>query len=534
MPQIGASVATGTIGPSGGGSIAYSNAFLVGATPWGRDGVVLTFDSFPAFVRGTGGLNKMASVAGGTTNDTITVETSADVVQNYYAAKAYFENKGSGSPGVLYFCRVVKSSAGASAATMTKNDGGANNTTFTAKDKGQFGNAIRVTGTNPSPRRGTGWALFKVERRIGSTSVVTEYWDIANATDAASASVKSELVTITLPSGGQLPSTFAEAKLNSGTPGTVDGYDATAADMVGTVSAANVRTGIQAFNDVRLGSGIVMVPGRYSTTVRAGLATHLASYDRLAFIGAPSGLLLSTVVADLSTQTGNGMCYFWPQVRVADQNSDSSGTLLVDPVGHIAGLQAKMHRDYRGPHKSPAGTTHPLVGVIDVECQSNGDELVSDSGSNTLGDSFINTIRRKGNPAAIVQWGNFTLAQDGRFRQINASHTVNVVRQTLLQKMEPYTHEPIDPQGKLFGKLDADARQFLTLLYDVGAFFGNRPGKEPKAGDAFTVVCDRSNNTDATLAANELHLDVSIVPTPNATAVVCNLMVAAPGFAKIG
>lgn len=532
MADIGASVATGTIGPSGAGSIAYSNGFFVIASPWGPDGVTVRCDSFAAFVRAFGGLTKFTTIAGGTTNDTVGYETADAVLQGYYAIKGFFDNKLPGSPGIAYVCRVVKSSSGATAATKTFSDGGSNLTTVTAKDKGAGGNALRVTWTNPSPRKGSGYALGKFERRVGSQTVVIEYWDIGNANDAAAASRKSELVTITLPAGGQLPQTAAESKLNSGTPGTADAYDATASDYVGTVSAAGVRTGIQVFNDARLGSGYLGVPGKYSSTVRTGINTHCAAYDRMGYLGAPSGLTLSTVTSDLSTTSGNQLAYFWPQLRVADQTSDSDGSLLVDPIGHVMGLQSRMHRDYRGPHKSPAGITHPLIGVLDVECQSNGDELCSDEGSNTLGDYFINTIRRKGNPVSVIQWGNFTLATDQRYRQINASHTVNVVRQTLkLLIMEPVTHEPIDPQGRTFAKLELDARQFLDTLYEVGALYGNKPGKEPKDGDAYLAVCNRDNNTPTSLANNELRMDVSIVPTPNATAVKCNLMVAAPGYA---
>lgn len=531
MATIGVSVATGTVGPSGTPIIAYSNGFFVVQSPWGVPGVVKMCDSFASFLRQFGGLNGLSSVASGTTTDTPSVVSTATVVQGYYAVKAYFDEKGQNGPGIAYVVRVVKQSSGATAGVTTRNDGGANNTTITSKLPGHWGNSTRITVTNPSPAKGTGYAQIIAELRVGATTVIKETWQIANALDAADASRKSELITIALPAGAQLPATATEAKINAGTPGTADAYDAADADLVGTTSAAGARTGLQCFNDARLGSGMVAVPGKYSATVRSGIATHVASYDRMGLIGTATGLTLSTVGSDLSTQTGSQMAYYWPPVEVADQNSDSGGTLLVDPVGHVAGLASRMHGQYRGPHKSPAGTQHALRSALNVERQSNGDELMTDAGSNTLDDSFINTIRVKGNPAGVVVWGNNTLATDGRYRQFNASHTVNVVRQQCLLLLEKFTHEPIDPQGRLFGKVRAELGQFLQTLFDVGGLYGSQPDGDPKPSDAFAVVCDQTNNTDTTLAANELHADVAIVPTPNARQIIVSLMVAAPGNA---
>ncbi len=531
MATIGVSVATGTVGPSGTPIIAYSNGFFVVQSPWGTPGVVKICDSFASFLRQFGGLNGLSAVASGTGTDTPSILASATAVQGYYAVKAYFDEKGINGPGVAYVVRVVKQSAGATAGVCTRNDASTNATTITSKLPGNWGNSTRITVTNPSPAKGSGYAQIIAELRVGSATVIKEVWQIANSLDAADASRKSELITIALPSGLQIPITAAEAKINAGTPGTADAYDAADADLVGAVSAAGARTGLQCFNDARLGTGRVMVPGKYSSTVRSGIGTHVASYDRMGVLGTPTGLTLSTVGSDLSSTTGSQMAYYWPPVEVSDSNSDSGGTLLVDPCGHVAGVWSRMDGLYRGPHKSPAGTQHILRSALNVERQSNGDELVSDTGSNTLDDSFINTIRVKGNPAGVVIWGNNTLATDGRYRQTNASHTVNVVRQQCLLLLEKFTHEPIDPQGRLFGKVLAELGQFLQTLYDVGGLYGTQPDGDPKPSDAFAVTCNNTNNTDTTLAANELHADVAIVPTPNARQIIVSLMVAAPGNA---
>jgi len=525
MATIGVSVATSTVGPSGTPVVAYSNAFFVVQSPWGQPGGIKTCDSFASYLRQFGGLNGMAAVAAGTTNDTVSTIATDSVVQGYYAVKGFFEEKGPTGPGVAYVVRVVKASSGATAGLRTYTDG-VGVTTITSKFSGHFGNATRVTITN-----NTTSATIVVELRVGAITIIKESWKIANAADAADVSRKSELVTIALAATGALPSTAAEGKLNAGTPGTADAYDAADADLVGTTSAAGARTGLQAFNDIRLGTGRCAIPGKYSATTRAGLNVHSANYYRFAMHGTATGLTQSTIVADLSTLSGENNGYFWPPVEVANSNSESAGTLLIDPVGHMMGLWARVEGIYRGPHKSPAGLQHPLRSVLNVERQSNGDELVSDSASNTLDDSFINTIRVKGNPAGVVGWGNNTLATDGRYRQLQSAHTVNVARLQCILLLEKFVHEPIDPQGRLFGKVSAELEQFLEVIYSVGGLYGTRPDGDLKPTDAYYVVCNSSNNTKVTLAANQLVADVILVPTPNARQIVVNLMVTAPGSA---
>lgn len=525
MAQLGVSPTITSIGPSGNPDIAFSNAFAVFQSPWGTPNIWQICTSFQDFLRLYGGLNKLTTVQTGTTADIYSTETTAAVVQAYYAIKGYFDEKLTGSPGVLYASRVIATSAGPTAAQKLFPDASTNNTTITAKWPGRDGATVQVTITNPSPQKGTGWALIYVTH---PQSNIQEWWNIATATDAANASKKSQLVTIALPSGGQLPVTVAASKLNSGTPATADPYTATAADYIGTTTAAGVKTGLQVFNDQKLGSGFVIIPGQQSTTVRAGINTHCSSYYRHGILGTPAALTLTTVVSDLSTQTGQRLSYWWPNLWVTDQSSDSAGQILIDPVGHVAGLGARMDRDYRGPHKSPSGTTHPYVSVLDVERASNGAELVDDPGSNTLADSFINTIRLKGQPAGIVGWGMRTLAQDARFRQINCSRTVDVILLSGLLILEKYFGEDISP--RLFGKVEADLNALCDDFHNRGSLYGTKPGKDPKPSDAWFAVCNVGNNAGIQLSGGELHADLSIVPTPNAEKISFNIGVSAAGF----
>lgn len=594
MATLGVQTTVGSVGPNSTPDLSTGNMFMVAQTPWGIDGVPQACSSMSVFQRLYGGLNKLLSVGTSAATEAWTFETNDVVVQAYYAAKCYYADKGPGSPGVLWMSRAIASSSGATAATGAFNDvTAANPTTITAKGKGSAGNTTRVVVANPSPRAvytagvgtvaGTSGAaavtgtttaftaadvgkgisiggfFYTIKTFASATSItvapnllsspsgsayglsppscqvtvsfgrpnITEIWPIASAADALSASQKSELVTITLPGGGTLPGVAASTALTTGSDGTA-AYSASDADYVGTTTAANVRTGMQVFNDQRYGVGYITAPGKYSATVRAGLVTHGLAYYRLAVMSSPSGLTNATVVADLGTTVGNIGTYYTPQVIVSDENSDTNGRLTVDNSGAICGLASRMIRDYNfGPHKSPAGKQHPLTSIIDIERQSNGGELYDDPSSNLLADSGVNTLRIK---RGLVVWGLRTLATDRRWLQFNAAQTICQIVVTGQLILENYFSEPIDDQ--LFAQVTSDFKVLMLGLYRQGALYGDEPGQQAKSSDAFSIVCNRSNNPDTEIVNNSFKVEVAFVAKPNAETVKFNVYAAAPGFAN--
>ena len=151
MAVIGSTVTTQSVGPSQIPVVGYSSGFFVVQAPRGEAGVVKRCASFGQFLRYFGGLDRLVTLAAGTAADTWSYETSADVVQGYYGVKAFFENKGSGSPGIAYVVRATQTSSPPTAATKNFPDATVNNTAVTSKWLGAHGGTTLVTVTNPSP-----------------------------------------------------------------------------------------------------------------------------------------------------------------------------------------------------------------------------------------------------------------------------------------------------------------------------------------------------------------------------------------------
>lgn len=606
MAIIGPNISFQSIGPAGFPDIGTASGFFVIQSPWGLANTPVAITSVADFVKNFGGLNKLTAVASGLTADTYTVEQDDDVVQGYYAVKAYLEEKGQDSPGVAFVSRVIQTASPPTAASKTFPDNvGSNNTTITAKWVGRDGGTVQAYTINPSPRRGifalqagtvavtsgtaavtgngttfqtgstwVGWgikigvnyytilsvatstsltlaenaaatetvAVYSVGTNTDSTYInlyhpqsnIREEWDLLPTTQsAADISRRSQLATIALPAGLQLPKTSAPGsagavKLNSGSAATADSYAATASDYVGAVSSAGVKTGIQVFNDLKYGTGWVMCPGQVSASVRTGIAAHAATYYRVGLYCPSSGLVLNTAQTEFAGISSNLGAGYVPRVWVTATTGTGSDTVLVDPTGHVAGLGARMQKEYGGPHKSPAGITHPLLTVVDLERQSNGMELYDDAGSGVLADNNVNTIRFKANGYAV--YGMRTFASDERYRQINQALLVCVIYHASYNLMQKVTFEPIDSFGNLFGRVKGDLDSMLYSLWRAGSLYGTQPGKQAKPDNAWFVVCDRGNNPNTQVGKGILRADVSFAGTPNAERIDLPIFVAAPGF----
>jgi phage tail sheath protein FI len=600
MATIGPSISFSSVGPSGAPDIAYSNLYAVIQSPWGIDNSWQICSSFGDFVKLYGGLNKISSVASGTTADTYTTETDDDVVQGYYAIKGYFENKGQNSPGVLFINRVIATSSGPTAASKTFADfSGSNNTTIASKWKGTSGATTQITVINPSPRKGiltlqtgtvavtsgmtavtgsgttfvtgstwNGWGIrigteyYTISSVTNTTSLtlasaatsthtasvfsvgadtssayikayhpqsgIVEEWDVGNAAEAADVSKRSQLITVTLPATGELPKSAVASKLHSGTSATADTYAATDSDYIGTTSSAGVKTGLQVFNDQRLGTGLVAIPGKTSSTIRTGIKSHCENYYRFGLYGPTASLTLTTASTEFAGVASNFGAGWVPRIIVPSDSSTTGGGVTIDNVGHLAGLFARMDRDYGAPHKSAAGINHQLLNVLDVESQSNGMELFDDAGSNTLADYNTNTLRRKA--GGIVSWGLRSLASDERYRQQQVGRLVCLVYLSCFQLMSKRTFEPIDSFGDLFGAIKGDLDAFFFSLWRRKALYGNEPGSDPNPRDAWRVVCDQGNNPNVEIGKGNVTANVSFVPVLNAEKITLPIQVAAPGF----
>ena len=209
----------------------------------------------------------------------------------------------------------------------------------------------------------------------------------------------------------------------------------------------------------------------------------------------------------LGLPTGDGETTFDPYLGVfypSCQTTDLSGSPVVQPPSHMMIRTIIRSDEIAYPWLAPAGT---LRGVIDnaaligyVNDQTG--EFTTIGVSQTLRDvlyqlninpiTFIPGI-------GITNFGNKTTTTDSTaMDRINVARLVAFIRGRLQEIGNQYLFEPNDQITR-----NSIANTVTSLMLDLVAKRGIYD---------YLVVCDLSNNSPATIDANELYVDIAIEP----------------------
>lgn len=182
------------------------------------------------------------------------------------------------------------------------------------------------------------------------------------------------------------------------------------------------------------------------------------------------------------------------------------GTSVAIPSSTIA-LNVYGYNDRVGyPWTPPAGTRRGIVnnassvGYIDINTHEYVPYNVNKGQRDTLYTNNINPILFIPGQGLLVR-GDKTLTADatGLTTRVNVARTVVYLNYILPQLFESFLFELNTPQTR--ASAYKTATSFLTTLVGQGALTD------------FAVVCDSSNNTPESIAANELYIDIAVVPT---------------------
>lgn len=186
---------------------------------------------------------------------------------------------------------------------------------------------------------------------------------------------------------------------------------------------------------------------------------------------------------------------------------DEKGNLIPCPVS-IAVLNAYANANNQNSWCAIAGvnrgTLTQVTGLALRLSRAEMDELYD----NVIPINTINYISSVG----YVVWGNKTSANEDEtkiFDRVNVSRLINYMNRELINVGWEYLFEPITLT--LF-------TEFKNKLDALCQNIADQDGIED-----WVVVCNSSNNTDDTIAANELHAEIQVKPTEALEYVVINL-----------
>lgn len=297
---------------------------------------------------------------------------------------------------------------------------------------------------------------------------------------------------ITTPYGNSVSATLA---------GGADGGTVTSADVLGANLAAD-NAGIYALN---------LIPGMMAIGLPdfAGDPTSdnlLITYcqgrmNAVAIIQPPKGVTPANAAAyrqnQVVTQTSYAAMYY-PWIKVPDPLNNNR-PITIPPCGHAAGrwaftdLQANVG-------EAPAGVLRgQLSYIIGLE------RILSKGDFDQLYPVQINGIRSDANVGTAL-WGNKTLDAFGDFTDINIRRLFIYLEVTQTIGLLDEVFEDIGPTT--FGLIKQRLDNFLEAKFLAGYFGSGVTDKNV----AFKVICDQTNNPEATQLQKQIIIDEFIKP----------------------
>jgi phage tail sheath protein FI len=527
---------------------------------YGRPGVYISETLLPAPVASFGSANAagvaLGAFAQGPTALTL-VTSWYDFVRKFggfnanfpatFGINQYFVNGGS----ELYIKRVVGASSSAATASLPSTTTDVNVGTVTAINNGEAGNNLRV---RVSQNGNSGTYSLSVYQEVvaeellsnnnnASNDVLVELFEnlvfdnttsvnfVETVVNSLSTyvnvsisdtvyTVDTQLITSVIPlTGGNDGITIASTDYTDLLPtdGTseLDTIDRPLVIFAPELHAKFVADGVTESSSPTLAEEFAAVHDAILGWADAG--NGFAILDTAPSITVGASIDYATARAPLTSQ---GAIYY-PNYYINDPLNTSRGILRkIGPAGAMAGIYMATDKAV-GPFKSPAGTGALVRGAISLERAFTSADLDSlntgvynDNGTLVYGTA-VNAIRNVPG-AGIVVMGGRTLKQDG-----TANKYVNMRRSLIYIKkhLKDLTTFAIfqNNDHKLWAQLTTVITVFLNEYRNQGGLRGANPEQ------SFYVKIDTQNNTPASIANGEVHIEVGVALEYPAEFVVINL-----------
>lgn len=433
----------------------------------------------------------------------------------HYAVYQYFNNGGSG----CYVLALPNTDATTATLVLQDINSPADNVlTVDAISPGAWGNTVYVALVSAGNS-----GRFNFQVYLGGTSpnnLVENFPDLSiNPADS-----RNVISVVNSPNGGSSYVTLTATLPSTYTPGVNDPalISATALSDGGDgVTSPNLSTAIPTALDQLQGIILnVNVPGVTDISTLNSLITWASGRGNVMLVidgPAPNFPESSAQVVQnyVNMVTGGNpltnstyATLYAPWLQITDPASTSPGAAIwVPPGGAVLGVWNNTD-NIKGPQQSPAGISFGQVNLVNLET------LFTPSDLDTLNENNINAIRFVPSYFPAIM-GVRTLQQGYPSRYL-------AVRRMLIQLETDFSNLI---QFALFESNDQDLwdqvtntlENYLTGLMQQGVLAGS------SAATSFSVTCDSTNNTPATVSAGILNVDVAVALQTPAEFIVINI-----------
>jgi phage tail sheath protein FI len=298
--------------------------------------------------------------------------------------------------------------------------------------------------------------------------------------------------------------------------GAGDGAAITPADFAGDPAAApDLRTGLAGLEQIDE-INLLIAPDEVNPAIANNfqITTDVVNQcerlkDRFAILSIAGGSGDIQAIQPPRDSTYGAVYYPW--IRVLDAHTQD--TLLVPPVGHVAGIYARTDVE-RGVHKAPANEV--VRGVVNRDINATRKPLeyqIGKGGQEILNPRGVNVIRDfRADGRGIRVWGARTMSSDPEWRYINVRRLFLMVEESIDEGTQWVVFEPNDEDT--WARVRQSVSNFLLTVWRSGALRGLTQE------EAFFVNCDRTTMTEADIDAGRLICEVGIAPVKPAEFVI--------------
>ena len=456
---------------SGSQSIAQASSsvgVLLGATKSGLVGVAQMVSSFTEFI------NLYANGL-----DTPFMSNSALA----YAVHGFFTNGGQ----QLYVGRVASKTAKKS--TITTESG----ITATAKYEGTWGNDIEII----------------IKKSADFVENTNEIFDITVSIGSSDSAVISEVTTDTF-----VESVLANSKVKNWLGEfSIDGdYSKLAEETIKLAGGADGvddlvdKDYVEALKmiDVLDDATLVAIPAQTSKVVNDALMAYCDNNSLFPILDMPMGSTVKETKEYRKSISAKGGCLAYPWGKMNDPLTNS--LKAVPTCGHVMGVYARTIEE-RGVHKAPAGVDAIVRGFVEMELPLTQNDVA------VLNPVGVVCIMSRPN-AGIVIWGARALTSDTSMRYVSDVLINYNIKRSLYNGTQYAVFEPNNET--LWGSVTATCKAFLESLRQNGTLKGT-------AEEAYYVTCNATNNTDDSINAGQLNIEIGYAPVKPAEFVIIKL-----------
>jgi hypothetical protein len=246
-----------------------------------------------------------------------------------------------------------------------------------------------------------------------------------------------------------------------------------------------------------LGTGILITPGRTTTTSYNQVGTKTENGNLVGFIDMPDTPTTATVTAAAASRRGRFLGAFWPWVRVAGVTAGSYR--VIPPSVAAAGKAAANDALGVSPNRPAAGE----LGILDFALGVT--QTVTDAQHEILNNAGVNVIRRRFNQTRIMGWRTTSSeSADPKWVNLGNARLNRYISNASWLVGERFLFREIDGLGRVVAEWGAAlAGEVMMPLFLARSLYGETPE------DSFRV--DLSENTDTTAQNRQLLADIIYV-----------------------